>query len=242
MKLTRSISVARTVRWVLVLLAILAIVVAVYLWMQQVKLEQAWRYKSDLPTFHQVTEGNLEKFYVPVNRKFDVMTDKSNVVGKWTLHPVGSGELVHPSQLTSSSPDRFRFDGSGESLPEGLHGYYMSAPEVVLGKVTHNEYLSLSMVDRMGDELIVLFSKARILEKTEGGIFLGLTMDQIAAIEGLQDEVTDDRETELDDESTFDGPLRLVWTITQDANPELPPLAVFDMELTEDTLSSRKGQ
>jgi len=41
---------------------------------------------------------------------------------------------------------------------------------------------------------------------------------------------------------TFDGALRMVWTITQGANPDLPPLAVFDMELTEGALSSRGPQ
>jgi hypothetical protein len=241
MKLTRSISVARTVRWVLVLLAIAAIIVAVYLWMQQVKLEKAWRYKSSFPTFHKVGAGDLEEFYVPVNRKFDVVTNKGSVVGKWTRHPVGAGELVHPSQLTGTSPNRFRFDGSGEPLPEGMYGYHLSAPGVVLGKVRHNEYLSLSMVNRVGRELIVLFDKARILEKTEGGFFLGLTMDQIAAIEGLQEEMASGEKDEEED-GMFAGPLRLVWTITQNANPDLPPLAVFNMDLTEESLTLREGQ
>mgnify|MGYP006302357991 FL=1 len=179
MKLKRSISVARSVRWLMGVLALAAIVVAVYLWMQQVKVESAWRYKTNLQTFQKVSDAHLEEVHVPVNRKFDVVTDKGTVIGKWTLHPVGAGEMVHPSQVTSDPPDRFQFDASGEPLPEGVYGYFVNAPGVVLGKVTHNEYLSLSMVDRMGRELIVLFDKARILEESEGGIFLGLTMDQI---------------------------------------------------------------
>jgi hypothetical protein len=105
--------------------------------------------------------------------------------------------------------------------------------------VTHNEYLSMALADRMGEELIVLFDKARILDTSEGGVFLGLTMDQIAALEGLKDELATDKE---EGEGTFDAPLRLVWTITQGANPDLPPLAVFDMALTEGALSSRGDQ
>jgi hypothetical protein len=96
----------------------------------------------------------------------------------------------------------------------------------------------MSLIDRMGREMIVLFDKARILDKTEGGVFLGLTMEQVAALEGLKDEMARDEEGG----GTFDGALRLVWTITQGANPDLPPLAVFDMELTEGALSSRGPQ
>jgi hypothetical protein len=239
MKLKRSISVARSVRWLMALIAIVASVVAVFLWTKQVKVEKAWRYAGDLPTFHQVSEADLEEVFVPVNRRFDAVTDKATVIGKWTLHPVGQGEMVHPSQLTNDPPDRFRFDASGEPLPEGVYGYFVAAPGQVLDKVTHNEYLSMALADRMGEELIVLFDKARILDTSEGGVFLGLTMDQIAALEGLKDELATDKE---EGEGTFDAPLRLVWTITQGANPDLPPLAVFDMALTEGALSSRGDQ
>jgi hypothetical protein len=238
MKLKRSISVARSVRWLMAAIAVVACVVAVFLWMKQVKVESAWRYAGDLPTFHKVSEDDLEEVFVPVNRDFDAVTDKGAAVGQWTLHPVGAGEMVHPAQLTKDPPDRFRFDASGEPLPEGVYGYFVAAPGQVLGKVTHNEYLSMSLIDRMGREMIVLFDKARILDKTEGGVFLGLTMEQVAALEGLKDEMAKDEEGD----GTFDGALRMVWTITQGANPDLPPLAVFDMELTEGALSSRGDQ
>jgi hypothetical protein len=205
------------------LIAVAGIVVAIFLWIQQVRIERAWQYASDLPTFHEITAGDLAAVFVPVNRKFEVVTDAGTVIGKWTVHPVGAGEMVHPSQITDTDPDRFRFDASGQPLPEGVHGYFMEVPEQVLAAIEHDHYLSVAMADGMSRELIVLFDKARVLEESGGGVFLGLTMSQIAAIEGLKDDMAGGE----------DVPLRLVWTITQGANPDLPPLAVFDMGLTE---------
>ena len=239
MQLRQSISMARSIRFLLIPIAVISVIVAIYLWSQQVKVEPAWQWAGDLPTFHQVAGDDVVKAFVPVDRKFTAVTNKGAVVGKWTTHPVSTGEMVHPSQLMASTPNRFRFDGSGEELPLGTYGYYMAVPVNVLAEITHRELLSLSIIDEEADELIVVVDRVDVLQKEEGGVWLGLTMNQIASVEALKRRV----ETEAQEgageggegehqQSDTDQGQSVLWTITQRANPDLPPLAVFEMEFT----------
>lgn len=232
-RLFSAVTMAQGLRWLGLLIALIAVAVAAYLWMQQVRVEQALRYKCDLPEGAQIAADCLEEVTVPVNRQFDVVTQQAAAVGRWTVHPVRSGELLHPAQLTDQQPDRFRFS-SGALLPEGMHGYYMSVPGVVLNAVSAGHLLSLALADPLGDQLVVIFDKALILDKDGSGIFLGLNMAQVAAIESLFSE-------EMKVPEGQPAPW-LVWTITQGANPDLPALAVFRMELKADVLDHAGGR
>jgi hypothetical protein len=224
-----TVSLAQGLRLLAIPVAGLFIAVAIYMWSQQVKVEAALRYSCALPAFEEVSAECVEEVYVPVNRKFDVVSDPAQVVGMWTVHPVGAGEMAHPSQLTADEPDRFRFTASGESLPEGLYGYHFSVPEPVLGAVSPGRQLTLSLADSMGRQLIVVLDKVIILDEGDGGVFLGLTMDQVAAVESLIEQ----SQAEVPE---GESPPRLVWMITQGVNPDQPPLAVYQMTLTAGAL------
>lgn len=242
MQIKRSISLARTIRLLLVPLAALSVIAAVYLWSQQVRTEPSWRWARDLPTFHRVAVDDLERVFVPVERQFTAVTDREAVVGTWTLHPVGAGEMVHPSQVTARTPHRFRFSGSGEVLPEGTHGYFLSVPPTVLDEITHRELLSLSIVDQEADELIVVADRVAILQKEEGGAWLGLSMEQVAALEALKRRVADAQAAAAEGEAADGaGGQALLWTISQRANPDLPPLAVFEMAFTAEGFDWEEG-
>jgi hypothetical protein len=115
----------------------------------------------------------------------------------------------------------------------------MAVPANVLAEITHRELLSLSIIDEEADELIVVVDRVDILQKEEGGVWLGLTMKQIASVEALKRRV----ETEAQEgageggegegeQGDTDQGQSVLWTITQRANPDLPPLAVFEMEFT----------
>jgi hypothetical protein len=242
MKVTRSISLARSIRLVLVPIAALGVVAAIYLWSQQVKMEPSWQWARDLPPFYHVTDDDLERVFVPVDRQFTAVTDKDALVGTWTLHRVGAGEMAHPSHVTVSTPHRFRFNASGEALPQGTYGYHLSIPPTVLSEISHQGLLSLAIVDEQADELILVADRVEILQKEEEGAWLGLTMEQVAAVEALKRRVADAQEDghgEPSGEIPDSG--AILWTISQRANPDLPPLAVFEMALTAEGFDWGEG-
>jgi len=229
-----QITFTRIMQLVGLLIALLLTGLALYLFVNYQRVEPALKYKRDLPAFAQVSADDLETIYVPVNRKFDVVGSNALAVGQWTVHPVSIGEMVHESQLTPDPPDRFRFTASGAPLPEDLWAYFIAVPGQVMNVVVPGNDLTLSLTDPLTEQMIVVLDKADILDKVEDGIFLGLTMDQIAAIERLKLEQSKAEK----DEGQPGGSLlpELVWAVTQGANPDLPPLAVFKMELTAASL------
>lgn len=233
MKIKRSISLARSIRLLLVPVAALSVIAAIYLWSQQVKMEASWRWARDLPPFHQVQDEDLEPVFVPVDRQFTAVTDEDAVTGSWTVRPVGAGEMVHPSHITSRTPHRFRFKASGDALPVGTYGYYLAVPQTVLDEIAHDGLLSLAIVDEVVDQLVVVADRVEILQREEGGVWLGLTMEQVAAVEALKRRVADAQAAASQGSQDQRGQSEnILWTITQRANPDLPPLATFEMTLT----------
>jgi hypothetical protein len=231
MKISRAFNWAGGMRVIAMVVATACLGAAVFLWLKQVKVEDAYAYTCDYPAFERVTADCLETVQVPVNRKFRTVGAEAEVVGRWTVHPVGTGEMVHPSQLSTDEPDRFRFLASGNPLPEELWGYYVPVAGDVLQAVKPGHLLTLVMVDPLSDQSIVVLDKAHILETNEGGVYVGAGMTQIAALEGLKVELTDEESTDAENAPW------LVWTITQGANPDLPPLAVYSTELTSQALA-----
>lgn len=232
--LSRAITLSLSLRVFGLLVAGLSAAVAGYLFIQQQRVEPALRYKCDLPAFVQITSNCLEEVSVPVNRKFEVMSSRKAIEGQWTVHSVATGEMAHSSQLTGTPPDRFRFTASGEPLPEGVWAYFFGAPKQILGVVKPGNDLTLSLTDPLTHQLVVVLDKVDILERLEDGIFLGLTMDQIAAVERLLEDAQAQNQP-------GDQPRpELVWVVTQGKNPDLPPLAMFKMELTKDTLARKE--
>jgi hypothetical protein len=238
MKLTGAFTLARSMKVVGVIVAVAATVAAVFLWQQQVKVEPALQYKCDLAAFVQVKGDEcLDTVPVPVNRKFSTIADRADVEGQWTTHPVAKGELAHPSQLTKTPPDRFRFTASGSPLPVGVWGHYLPVPAQVLEAVKPDNLLTLVLADGKTQQLIVIFDKATVLDKASNGVYLGLTMDQIAAAEKLNQEIAAAETSQSGKSSTLPPVLvETVWTISQGANPSLPPLGVFKMELSPKSL------
>ncbi len=221
------------IRLFLIPVAIISSVIAIFLWQQQVQVDPAYVFTCNLEAVEQVTSNCINSVFVAVNRKFDVVSEPDQVIGKWTVHAVNTGELVHPSQLVDEKPDRFKFINSGEALPEGLYGYHITVEDESLTTVSPQDLLTLSIADSMTGQLIVILDKAVILSVDETGIWVGVRLKQVAAIENLL-ELT--QPSDVEDEEIL--PPRLVWTITQGANPDLPPLIVFDMALTRDALAS----
>lgn len=227
LRLSGAVNITRAMQVVGIVVSIIAAVTAIWLWRKQVKIEQAYRYACDYTAFEKVTEDCLEPVEVPVNRKFDVIVDQSAATGKWITRPVNTGEFVHPVHLTSEEPDRFKFSASGEPLPENVWAYYVNVTGDVLSAVSPGDLLTLSMVDPLTEQLVILLDHVEILEKNEGGVYVGAPMEQIAALEGVKLITTGE-----DGEDAKDTP-RLVWVITQGANPDLPPLAWFSTGLNE---------
>ncbi len=220
-----------TLRWIGLLLAVVLTAAALFLWSQQVRMESALRYTCDLAVFTKITEECVEEVPIPVNRQFDAVTDRPGAVGAWTLHPVQKGELLHPAQLTHETPDRFRFEQSGQPLPEGQYGYYVTTPASLLAVVKPGNLLTLELADPAVQQLGTLLDKAPILEKDAGGVFLGLSLNQIAALETLAAEAR--AQAKEQNPGPQSQPAVLVWTLTQAANPDLPPLYAVPMNLQQ---------
>lgn len=218
----RMVTLSLALRWVGLGLAVVLTVAAMYLWRQQVRMEEVLRYTCDLPTFALIEDNCLERVPAPVNRKFEAVSDVGAVVGRWTTHAVRAGELVHTAHLTTASPERFRF-ASGEVLPEGLYGYYLAAPKPVLQVTVPGDLLTLNLADARARQLGVLLDKAPVLHADTDGIFLGLTPMQVGALEGLLAEL---RVQERESSTRV-----FVWLITQGANPSLPPLSAVTLDL-----------
>jgi hypothetical protein len=246
MKAGSAFSVSRLVSVFGVVVALACLGTAIFLYLQQVRVEPVLRYKCDLLAFQPVGDDCLEEVTAPVNRKFDAVTSRPAVSGQWLVHPVAKGELVHPSQLTKTPPDRFRFTASGEPLPEGVWGYFMSVPGEVLNIIRPRHLLTLSVADPKQQQMFVVFDKAQVLDKVGNGIFVGLTMDQMAAFERLQNDIrvaAEERKAQGaqgTQAATLSNaqPPEVVWAVTQGANPSLPTLSVFKMELTASALAS----
>ena len=207
--------------------AVVALAAAVFLWSQQVRYEGAYQYACDIPAYQVVGEDCLQIVQVPVNRQFDTVTEEDRVVGLWTKRPVASGELVHSTQISVDAPDRFRFQSSGNPLPENAWGYYMPLAGEVLAAVKPGHLLTLAVVDPLTQEGIIIVDKVKVLDTGGSGVYVGAAMEQIAALEGLKAELVRDA----------DAQPWLVWTITQGANPDLPSLAVFSTRLTAASLA-----
>lgn len=223
--LRSAVTLAQAVRWLGLALAVLCVGVAAWLWAQQVRVEPALRYKCELAAFDIVTSECLEEVSVPVNRRFEVVTSSAAVVNRWTTRPVSPGEFVHLAHLTDQDPDRFRFTTSGQELPVGTFGYYLAVPAPVLQVIQADHLLTLSLADPGVRQLGIILDQARVLEKDSAGIFLGVTMSQVAALEGLLAEI---RQTTEEAQ-----PAVLVWTITQGDNPTFPPLYAIPLDIRQ---------
>ena len=224
--LRSAVTLAQGMRWLGLGVALICVGVAVWLWSQQMRVEPALRYTCDFRPFEVVTAECLEDVPVPVNRRFTVVSDPAQVTGQWATRPLSAGELVYPAHVTAQSPDRFRFGASGQELPVGMVGYYLAVPEPVLAVVQPDNLLTLSLADAGVRQLGVLLDQARILEQDEGGVFLGVTLPQVAALEGLLAELRQAAEEKQEDAV-------LVWTITQGENTAFPALHAFPLDVRQ---------
>jgi hypothetical protein len=211
--------------------------IAVFLWVSSTRTELAYRYSCDLPAASAISAECLEEVPVPVNRHFETVTDKGMLVSSWTRHTVYAGEMTHASQLMHEPPKNFRF-GAGTQLPDGAWGYFLPLPPQLLAVINPGNQLSLSFAQPDREQLIVVMDHAAVYEKLlepVGGVYVALMPDQVAAVERLMTEV--ERLQQMD---AADIPpeelIKLVWTVDQPANDDLPPLAVYELSLQEESL------
>ena len=211
----------RKIALVLIMAAVLGLAA---LWYTGTRTEPAYIAARDIPRHAQVVADDVQRIELPRRRDQALQSLTAPPLGKWATVHVPAGALLAEAMFSDSPPDR-RVVGE-ILLPEGWRGYVLVVQSPLMGELRPGDLVDVVLQQPGKGEALLLLQKAPLLKLAE------TEEDQVRATLALQPEqavILDAylRGGELvGDQEEQVLPLLL---LTQEANPDLPPLTRFDL-------------
>jgi len=243
-------------RWVaLVILIVIAGIVG-YMGLAFMRQTLVWAYTCDIAEGQIVTQECLEKVTVPENREFNTISSSQSIVGQWAERDLKDGSLAVAGDSTISDPGIFRFPDTGTPLGEGLYVYHLDVPGTMASLVDTGDLLSLWLYqprdegDLRGESVYVLLDHIEISKKSDSGIYVQFTPDQLSQMYRLREEIANQgvvQQIESGGEEAWAsqsveeallGDRAFIWTVTQPNNEKMPTMTYFTTELDAATLDT----
>lgn len=205
------------VRGIGAVLALLAIAGLAGLWWANTQTETVYVAAVDIERHARVAAEDVQQVALPRRAAQEVAVLTASPAGQWTAVHVPAGTLLNPAMLTDVPPDR-RVLGE-VLLPVGWRGYVLVVQTPLAQELVSGDLIDLVLVQDEADEGLLLLQKVPLLEliKAEGKATatLALQVEQAVVLDAyLASEVE---------------PVRPLLLLSQDANPDLPALARYDL-------------
>jgi len=222
----------RKIRQLALLLALLCLAAAGGLYYQTQRFETGYIFASDLAQYVPVSEADLQPITVPLSRDYPILTDKGSIVGQYTRQAVYAGQPAQTALLSASLPSGQRSFPAG-LLPVDTRAYPVEIPANIAGTFQIEDQLDLFLLLPEADgtgrllpesRMVVVFQKVPFLGEVTGKYFVALTLEQIAAYEGIKSWAS------LQETAQFTA------AITQPANGDVPPLYEISMQPADASL------
>ena len=200
-----------------IILALVAVAGLAGLWWANTQTETVYVAAIDVPRHAQVTDEDVTRVELPKRRAQEIAVLRSSPVGQWTAIHVPANTLLNPAMITDLPPER-RVLGE-VLLPVGWRGYVLVVQTPLTQELVPGDLVDLVLIQDEQDEGLLLLQKAPLLklEKTEGQTTatLALQVEQAVVLDAyLASEIE---------------PVRPLLLLSQEANPDLPALTLYDL-------------
>ncbi len=200
-----------------IILALVAVSALGGLWWANTQTESVYVAAVDLERHAQVTADDVQKVELPKRRAEEIAVLRGSPAGQWATVHVPAGSLLNPAMLTDVPPER-RVIGE-VLLPVGWRGYVLVVQTPLTQELLPGDLVDLVLIQDEADEGLLLLQKVPLLklEKGEGQTTatLALQVEQAVILDAyLASEVE---------------PVRPLLLLSQDANPDLPALTLYDL-------------
>jgi hypothetical protein len=200
-----------------IILALVAVAALGGLWWANTQTETCYVAAVDLPRYARVSPESVTQIELPKRRAQEITVLRSSPEGRWATVHVPAGTLLNAAMFTGTPPDR-RVIGE-VLLPVGWRGYVLVVQTPLTRELVPGDLVDLVLIQDEQDEGFLLLQKAPLLKltKEEGQTTatLALQVEQAVVLDAyLASEVE---------------PVRSLLLLSQDANPDLPPLTRYDL-------------
>jgi hypothetical protein len=215
-------NVGRAARIAGLLIILIGLIGAGVLWWLSTRTEPAWVTVQDVERYDEITADDVKQVDVPKHRADEMQVLSVSPAGSWAAVAIPQGSLVTPGMTQDTPPER-RVIGD-IMLPEGWRGYGVNLSTALAGELRPGDLVDLmvyQMTERDGQSVPqkaqMLFQKLPLL-KIKGGeegvhAVLAVRPEQAVVLDG----------------QLAQG-MRPLLLLTQEENPDLPPLQTFDTQ------------